>query len=543
MTYMLDLGMTAVYIGGLVVLLLALMGIMAYYYVRVPPNRVAVVFGRRVRDAEGNAVGFRLVQGGGFVKWPIVVSVEWLSLEVMAIPVTTAGAVTIDGVPVKAESLANIKIGSTEALQRAAAERFLTMSPDQIRELIQQTMEGHLRAIIGTMTVEDLIRNRAAFSERLVEQSARDLETMGLVIDNMPIREITDEHGYIEALGQKRTAEVRRDAQVGMAEAQRDADIKSSDARKIGETAKIQADVGIAEADKNKRISIAQFDADANAARARADQAGPLAEAQARQEVEVQQVRILEVQRKAQIAVAEQEAARMEQELVATRIRPAEADQKKAVIDAEARRQAAIVEAEGARQSAIIRAQGERDARIAAAEAEQAQLEKAGAGEGSRARATGEGEAEAIRAKGLAEADAIRAQSLAEAEGMQSKAEAWERYGDAAVIQLLVERYPEIIRAMGAPMNAIGTGLSNIDNISIVDMGGNADGKSPVERVISQVPGQFIQFNEQIKALLGIDLAQMLTQRVQAQAEARPATVETAKPAEPAAPVPPSETA
>ncbi|MEN6404288.1 MAG: SPFH domain-containing protein [Armatimonadia bacterium] len=540
---MLDLGMTAVYIGGLVVLLFALMGIIAYYYVRVPPNRVAVVFGRRVRDAEGNAVGFRLVQGGGFVKWPIVVSVEWLSLEVMAIPVTTVGSVTIDGVPVKAESLANIKIGSTEALQRAAAERFLTMGQPQIHELIQQMMEGHLRAIIGTMTVEDLIRNRAAFSERLVEQSARDLETMGLVIDNMPIREITDEHGYIEALGQKRTAEVRRDAQIGMAEAQRDADIKASEARRVGEPAKILADVGLAEADKNKRINVAQFDADANAARARADQAGPLAEAQARQEVEVQQVRILEVQRKAQIAVAEQEAARMEQELVATRIRPAEADQKKAVIDAEARRQAAIVEAEGARQSAIIRAQGERDARIAAAEAEQAQLEKAGAGEGSRARATGEGEAEAIRAKGLAEADAIRAQMLAEAEGMQSKAEARDRYGDAAVIQLLVERYPEIIRAMGAPMNAIGTGLSNIDNISIVDVGGSGDGKGPIDRVISQVPGQFIQFNEQVKSLLGLDLADMLAQRVQAHAAPPTPTPPPAKPAEPAAPVPPSETA
>lgn len=538
---MIDLGMTAVYIGGLVVLLLALMGIIAYYYVRVPPNKVAVVFGRRVRDAEGNAVGFRLVQGGGFVKWPIVISVEWLSLEVMAIPVTTAGAVTIDGVPVRAESLANIKIGSTESLQRAAAERFLAMRLEQIRELIQQMMEGHLRAIIGTMTVEDLIRNRSAFSERLVEQSARDLETMGLVIDNMPIREITDEHGYIEALGRKRTAEVRRDAQIGMAEAQRDADIKASEARQIGETAKIVADVGIAEADKNKRISVAQFDADANAARSRADQAGPLAEAQARQEVEVQQVRILEVQRKAQIAVAEQEAARMEQELVATRIRPAEADQKKAVIDAEAGRQAAIVQAEGARQAAIIRAQGDRDARIAAAEAEQAQLEKAGAGEGFRARATGEGEAEAIRARGLAEADATRAQALAEAEGMRQKAEAWERYGDAAVIQLLVERYPEIIRAMGAPMNAIGTGLSNIDSISIVDVGGGSgDGKSPIDKVLSQVPGQFIAFNEQIKALLGLDLADMLSQRVQAHSTNLDANVGAAKKAEGAGPVPPS---
>ena len=509
-----DLGMTPVYVGGLLVLLLALLGMVAYYYVRVPPNKVAVVFGRRVRDSEGNATGFRLVQGGGFVKWPIVTSVEWLSLEVMAIPVTTAGSVTIDGVPVRVESLANIKIGSTESLQRAAAERFLTMSPAEIRDLIQQTMEGHLRAIVGTMTAEDLIRNRASFSECLVDQSARDLETMGLVIDNMPIREITDEHGYIEALGRKRTAEVKRDAQIGMAEAQRDADIKASEARQIGETAKIISDVGIADAERNKRIKLAQYDAEANAARSRADQAGPLAEAQARQEVEVEQVRVEEVRRKAQIAVQQQEAARMEQELVATRIRPAEADRQKVVIDAEARRQAAVVEAEGHRQAAIIRSEGERDARIAAAEAEQAQFEKTGVGEGSRYRTIGEGEAEAIRAKGLADADAVRAKMLAEAEGMQQKAEAWERYGDAAVIQLLLEQYPEIVRAMAGPMQAIGTGLANVDNISVVDINGGNGENTPVDRVLSQVPRQFLAFNEQLKAVMSIDVAELLNDKL-----------------------------
>jgi flotillin len=512
---MFDFGMTAVYIGGLVVLLFALMGVIAAYYMRVPPNKVAVVYGRRVRDAEGRPTGFRLVQGGGFVKWPIVISVEWLSLEIMAIPVTTAGAVTIDGVPVKVESLANIKIGSTDSLQRAAAERFLTMGLPQIKDLIQQTMEGHLRAIVGTMTAEDLIRNRGAFSERMVEQSARDLETMGLVIDNMPIREITDDHGYIAALGLKRTSEVKRDAQIGMAEAQRDADIKASQARQIGETAKIQADVGIAQAERDKKINIAQFDAQSNSERAKADQAGPLAEATAKQAVEVEQVRIEEVRRTAQIAVQQQEALRMEQELVATRIKPAQADQQKLVIEADARKQAAVVDAEGSRQSAIIKAQGERDARIAAAEAEQAQLEKAGLGEGARFRAAGEGEGESIRAKGVGEADAIKAKLLAEAEGMQAKADAWERYGDAAVIQLLLEKYPEIVRAMGTPMQAIGAGLANVDSISIVDVnsGGNGD-SNPVDRVLSNIPRQFVAFNEQVKAVTGIDLTQLLAEKL-----------------------------
>lgn len=466
-------------VGGALVLLIALLGIVASYYTRVPPNKVAVVFGKRGRDMEGRQTGFRLVQGGGFMKWPVVTAVEWISLEVMPIPVTTTAAVTIDGVPVRVDALANIKIGSTESLQRAAAERFLTMQEAEIHQLVQQTMEGHLRAIVGTMTVEDLIRNRAAFSNNLVDQSAKDLETMGLIIDNMPIRDIQDENGYIDALGKKRIAEVRRDAQIGMAEAQRDADLKSADARKMGETAKIQADVGIAEAERDKRISLAQFDAQANAERAKADQAGPLASAQAMQAVKVESVKVDEIERRANIAVQEQEALRKEKELVATVIRPAEAEKQRVVIDAEAKRQAAIVAAEAEQQAAVLRAQGERDA--------------------------------------------IRARLVAEAEGMREKAAAWREYGDAAVLQMLLERYPEMISAMSGPMQAIGQGLAAVDRISVVDIGGGDGRDAAVSRLINQVPQQFLALNEQVKALFGIDMAAMLNEKLRGQQQAQAA--------------------
>ncbi|HCU37335.1 MAG TPA: flotillin family protein [Armatimonadetes bacterium] len=511
------IGMIALYVGLLILLLFAFLGIIARYYVRVPPNRVAVVFGRRSRDAEGARTGFRLVQGGGFVRWPVVVSVEWLSLEVMPIPVTTTASVTIDGVPVRVDALANVKIGSTESLQRAAAERFLTMDEREVYQLIQQTMEGHLRAIVGTMTVEDLIRNRAAFSSNLVEQSASDLETMGLLIDNMPIREITDDHGYIEALGKRRIAEVRRDAQVGIAQAQRDADLASSEARKIGETAKIQADVGIADAERDKRIKVAQFDAQAEAERAKADQAGPLSSAQARQQVKQEEVKIEELERQAQIAVQEQEALRREQELLATVIKPAEAERQRLIIDAEAKRQAAIVDAEGNKQAAVLKAEGARDARIRAAEADQSERERGGLGDGAHSRAAGEGEADAIRAKGMAEADAIKARLLAEAEGMMEKADAWRQYGDAAVLQMLLEQYPDIISAMRWPMEAIGNGLAAVDSISIVDIGGNGrgDGKTtPIAGLVNQIPEQFLAFNEQLKAMFGLDLASLLNEKL-----------------------------
>ena len=509
------IGMLPVYIGGVVILVIAVMAIAASYYVRVPPNQVAVVFGRRSRDVQGHLTGFRLVQGGGFINWPIIISVEWLSLEVMPIPVESTAAVTIDGVPVRVDALANIKIGSMASLQRAAAERFLTMRHDSIIALIQQTMEGHLRAIVGTMTVEALIQNRAAFSANLVEQSGLDLETMGLVIDNMPIREINDEHGYIDALGKRRTAEVKRDAQIGEAEAQRDADIRASEALRIGETAKIEAAVGIADADRDRRVKVAQFDAQADSERATADQAGPLSSARARQNVKLEEVKIEEVDRRAGIAVQQQEALRREQELVATVVKPAEAGREKAVIDAEGQRQAAIVVAEGDKQAAVLRAEGQRDARIAQAEADQTERERSGLGDGAKFQAIGEGEAEAIRARGLAEGDAIKARMLAEADGMQEKAAAWKEYGDAAVIQLLLERYPDIVTAMGEPMQAIGTGLAGVDRISIVDIGGGGDGQPPVGRLINQIPEQFLKLNEQLKAVFGIDLAELLARRIE----------------------------
>jgi len=532
------IGMLPVYIGGVVILVIAVMAIAASYYVRVPPNQVAVVFGRRSRDTEGHLTGFRLVQGGGFINWPIIISVEWLSLEVMPIPVESTAAVTIDGVPVRVDALANIKIGSMASLQRAAAERFLTMHHESIIALIQQTMEGHLRAIVGTMTVEALIQNRAAFSANLVEQSGLDLETMGLVIDNMPIREINDEHGYIDALGKRRTAEVKRDAQIGEAEAQRDADIRASEALRIGETAKIEADVGIADADRDRRVKVAQFDAQADGERATADQAGPLSSAQARQNVKLEEVKIEEVDRQSRIAVQQQEALRREQELLATVVKPAEAGREKAVIDAEGVRRAAIVVAEGDKQAAVLRAQGQRDARIAQAEADQTERERMGLGDGAKFQAIGEGEAEAIRARGLAEGDA-------EADGMQEKAAAWKEYGDAAVIQLLLERYPDIVTAMGEPMQAIGTGLAGVDRISIVDIGGGGgDGQPPVGRLINQIPEQFLQLNEQLKAVFGIDLAELLARRIESSGSSAAAPTGTGSPAAPetpeTAPAPPT---
>jgi len=238
--------------------------------------------------------------------------------------------------------------------------------------------------------------------------------------------------------------------------------------------------------------------------------------------VKVEEVKVDEIERRSNIAVQEQEALRKEQELVATVIRPAEADKQRVIIDADAKRQAAIVQAEAERQAAILRAQGQRDARIAQAEADQAERERSGLGEGAHARSIGEGEAEAIKVKGLAEAEAVKARQIAEAVGMTQKAAAWREYGDAAVLHMLLQRYPDIVEAMTGPMQAIGTGLANVDRISVVDIGGGDDKAAPLGRLTQQIPAQVLAFNEQLKALFGVDIAEILVEKIKQQGSSPP---------------------
>jgi len=181
------------------------------------------------------------------------------------------------------------------------------------------------------------------------------------------------------------------------------------------------------------------------------------------------------------------------------------------------------------KQAAVLRSEGPRDARIAQAEADQTERERSDLGDGAKLQAIGEGEGEAIRAKGLAEGDAIKARMLVEAEGIQRKAESWKEYGDAAVIQFLLERYPDIVAAMGEPMQAIGTGLAGVDRISIVDIGGGgSEGQPPVGRLINQIPEQFLQLNEQLKAVFGIGLAELLSRRIEGSGSSAGATLTTA---------------
>ena len=233
------------------------------------------------------------------------------------------------------------------------------MTPDQIKGVIFQTLEGHLRAILGTLTVEEINADRQAFAQKMTDEAAVDLKKMGVNIDILTIQQISDEMGYLDALGKKRTAEVKRDAVIGEAQAQRDATIKSAMADQEGKTKRYEADVAIAQSLRDKESRQAEFDAAVKAKQAEAEQAGPLATAIARQKVTEQETRIDQVRKQQEVLVQTQEAARREQELQATVVKPAEAE----------------------RQAAILRAEGEKQATVIRAEATQKELEYEGAGE------------------------------------------------------------------------------------------------------------------------------------------------------------------
>jgi len=396
----------------------------------------------------------------------------------------------------------NVKIKSDDASLRAAAERFLGMPPDQIQKVIFQTLEGHLRAILGTLTVEEVNSDRQSFAQKLTSEAAQDLERMGIGVDVLTVQEISDEEGYLDALGKRRTAEVKRDGTIGEAEATRDSKIKSAQAMQEGEKAKFDADANIAGAQRDFQIKQAQFLAEVETQKATAAQAGPLSEAKAKQQVVVEEVRIEKMRTQEQIAVQEQEVLRKQKELEATVIKAAEAD-----------RQAAILRAEAAKQAAILQAEGSKASQIALAEAQQEKLRQEGIGRAAAVEAEGRAEAAKVEAIGLAQARAIEAQGVAEAQAILKKAEAWKQFNDAARLQTILERLPAVLHASAGIFGAVAAPLGNIDKVVVIEQGNGAagEGTGGIGRVARTGPALVFGLLQQLQAL-GLDVPTILSQ-------------------------------
>lgn len=461
-------GFAALAIAGIVIVVFVFAAVWASRYTKVGPNQVLVVSGRQYRfaDPDGTvrARGFRIVKGGGTFVFPVIEKVDILSLELLTIDVQTPEVYTSKGVPVRVDGVAQIKVKGDDISIATAAEQFLSKSQEDIKNIAMQTMEGHLRAILGTLTVEEIYQNRDAFASKVQEVAAGDMANMGLGIVSFTIRDIRDVHGYLEALGKPRIAQVKRDAQIAQAEADRDAIIRSAQAQQAGQEAKFAADTKIAESQRDYQMNLAQYQASVNLKKAEADLAYDLQKFKTGQLVKAEEVQVNIIEKQKQIELQQQEILRKQRELEANVQKPADAERYKVETLATARR--FQLEAEAAGAAAAAKATG-----FAAADV---------------SRATGVAEAEANKAKGLAEADIIAAQGRATAEAMRLKADSFKEYNEAAVVEMIVRILPEVAGKISEP-------LSKTEKIVIINSGSGPGGGASkltgdVTQIISQLP-------------------------------------------------------
>jgi flotillin len=376
---------------------------------------------------------------------------------------------------VKVDGVAQIKVKGDDISIATASEQFLSKSTDEIKNVATQTMEGHLRAILGTMTVEDIYQNRDAFASKVQEVAAGDMANMGLGIVSFTIRDIRDGQGYLEALGKPRIAQVKRDAVIAQAEADRDSMIRSSQATQAGQEAKFLADTKIAEAQRDYQSNVAQYQAAVNQKKAEADLAYDL------QKYKTGQIQVTIIEKQKQIELQQQEIMRKQRELEANVQKPADAERYKVETLANATKFQLETEAAGAALAA--KAKG-----FAAADV---------------SKATGIAEAEANKARGLAEASIIEAQGKATAEAMRMKADSFKQYNEAAVIEMIIRVLPEVAGKISEP-------LSKTEKMVIINSGnGVGGGASKLTGDVTQIVAQLPPV---IESLTGIKFEKLLEQ-------------------------------
>ena len=462
-------------IGVVLLVLLIVMFVLARIKV-AGPNEAFIVTGRKgqaVKASDGSTVtdlsGQKVVMGAAVFVLPVVQRLHTLSLSSREIPVSVGGAVSKQGIRCDADAVAIVKVGGTAEMIRPAAQRFLHQQ-DRIEAFTGQVLAGALRSVIGRLTVEEIIRDRAAFAAHVAEEAERALTHQGLVLDAFQLEDIRAAGTYLQDLGRPEAARVSKAAAI--AEAQ---------ARQTAEEERMRAEEAIAQAERNLSLKRAEMQAEVDAANARSAAAGPLVEAERQQAV-------LSEQQK----VADRNTELKQRQLDAEVRKPADAARYKAEQEAEASRNAAVFKADADRQATIAAAQ---------AQAEQARL----MGEGERARRAaladaverdGTAEAAATLARGQAEAAAILARGQAEAEAMSAKADAFDRYGQAAVLDLVVRVLPEVVKQAAAPMGAI-------DKMTVI----STDGATALTRSVAATVAQGLQLGTD---MTGIDLPALL---------------------------------
>jgi len=426
-------------------------------------------------DESGRKI--KIVRGGGAFILPVFQRSEFVSLLSHKLDVMTPEVYTEQGVPVMADGVAIIKVGSSIEDVATAAEQFMGKPIEALKGEAQEVLEGHLRAILGSMTVEEVYRNRDKFAQEVQGVAARDLKKMGLQIVSFTIKDVRDKHGYLEALGKPRIATVKRDAEIAEAEAMRDARIQKARAEEEGQKAEVIRDTNIAEAEKERELKVASFKKEQDTAKAEADQAYHIQEARARQTAVEEQMKVELVRKEREIDLQEKEITIREKQYDADVKKKAEADRYAVEQAAEADKARKMREADALQYSIETQAK---------ASAEQKRLD-------------GLAVADAERAKGTAEAEVIRLRGIAEADAKEKLAEAFQKFGEAAVLDIIVKMLPELAGKIAQP-------ISSIEKLTVVDTGkgeGAARVSNYVTELMSTAP-------EMLKSVSGIDVEELI---------------------------------
>ncbi|XP_026318230.1 flotillin-1 isoform X1 [Hyposmocoma kahamanoa] len=400
-----------------------------------------------------------LVPGGRTFVWPCIQQVQRISLNTMTLQVESPTVYTSQGVPISVTGIAQVKIqGQNAEMLMSACEVFLGKSEQEIQNIALETLEGHQRAIMGSMTVEEIYKDRKIFSKKVFEVASSDLINMGVTVVSYTLKDVRDDEGYLKALGMARTAEVKRDARIGEAEAQAEARIKEAMAEEQRMASRYLNDTEIAKAQRHFELKKAAYDVEVQTKKAEAEMAYELQAAKTKQRIKEEQMQIAVVERTQEIEVQKWEVQRREKELDATVRRPAEAQKYKLEKLAEAHRMKTVMEAEA--------------------------------------------EAEAIRVRGEAEAYAIKAKAAADAEQMAQKADAWKEYGPAAMVDMMLDTLPKVAAEVAAP-------LSQVNKVTMVSCGGSEVGAAKltgeVLNIVQCIPTL-------VKGVTGVDVTKAVSE-------------------------------
>jgi len=398
-----------------VVVIAAIVVLVLMNYRKVGPNEVLIISGGKKRsvkmqDGTTKEVGYRMRIGGGTFVKPFIEQTEVLPLEIIPMDIEVGDAISTNGIRCTVRGTAEVKIAGDEASIYLAAEQFLGKPLTDIRDVALRTLEGSTRALIGTMNLESINKNRKEFVAKVFDEVGAYFANMGLKLLSYNLKEITDPSGYLEALGKPRIVEARRDAEVAEAEAARDAIIKSADAQKEGDVAKILAETEVAKANQDSQLKKAELLKDLNIKKADADFSYELERHKLNQGLKAEEAKVKLIEKESVIELEKKEIERVEQELESKVRKPAEAEQFR--LEAEAK-----------------------------------------------------GMAEAKRIQGIIEAELVEKIGKAEAGALREKAASWNAFSEPAMLQLMFEKLPELAREMAAP-------ISKIDKIVMVSNDG-----------------------------------------------------------------------